>query len=230
MSKQEDFIIKTSGNLDYEVHAIFPIPIYTRENMDITEFSEALIELSNCPKNPKNESTFLYGDRSENSYILDHPGLFQLKNKISLYVNEYANSVLGLAGEFAITQSWISVKSPGQRHIAHSHANSIISGVFYFNNPNEVSGLTFVKNDVSNTWQMAPLKNPKINNQFSFNEITLKTENNMLCIFPSYLTHKVEENKSSQDRYSIAFNAVPKYALGFEKELTELEFKRIERE
>ncbi len=230
MSKQEDFNIIGSGNLDYEVHAIFPIPIYTRENMDISEFSAALSELCGAPKNPENGSAFLYGDRSENSFILDHPGLFQLKNKISLYVNEYANSVLGLAGEFSITQSWISIKSTGQRHIAHSHANSIISGVFYFNNVDNIPGLTFVKNDVSNTWQMIPLKNPKINNQFSFNEITLKTENNMLCIFPSYLNHKVEENKLTQDRYSIAFNAVPKYALGFEKELTELEFKRVDRE
>jgi hypothetical protein len=52
----------------------------------------------------------------------------------------------------------------------------------------------------------------------------------MVCLFPSWLAHKVQGNESKTNRYSIAFNAVPKYALGAEKELTELIFKTVDRE
>jgi uncharacterized protein (TIGR02466 family) len=230
MSKQEDYTLVNSGNTEYEVHAVFPTPIYTRENMITDDEFPFLKELPHIPRTPTVDATSLYGDRSQNSYILDHPALLDLKNKISTYVNEYANLILGLAGEYAITQSWVSIKTPGQRHIMHSHANSIISGVFYFNNKEDAEGLTFIKTDVSNTWQMVPLKNPNVNNQFSFNEITLKVENNMLCVFPSWLAHKVQGNETKHERYSIAFNVVPKYALGYEHELTELEFKRIDKQ
>jgi len=230
MSSQEDFQPAGSGDTEYEVHSVFPTPIYIREKIDITEFAIPLSEVANIPRSPTFDSNSLYGDRSENTYVLDNPSLKIFKEKIATYVNEYANLILGMAGEYAITQSWLSVKTPGQRHIMHSHANSIISGVFYFNNNEETEGLTFIKTDVANTWQMVPLKNPNINNQFSFNEITLKVENNMLCLFPSYLAHKVQGNSTTHDRYSIAFNAVPKFGLGYEHELTELEFRRVGRE
>lgn len=229
MSNQEKYIPQKAEDENYEIHPIFPIPIYTREKFIEDDEFPYLSEVVDLPKGPEVDSNSLYGDRSENTYVLNTPALWGLKHKISKYINEYANCVLGLAGEYVISQSWVSIKTPGQKHIMHTHGNSIVSGTFYFNNLEDAEGLTFMKTEVSNTYQMVPLKNPNINNQFSFNEVTLKIENNMLCLFPSYLAHKVQGNTTKSDRYCIAFNAVPRYALGFEKELTELEFKRVDR-
>ncbi len=229
MSQQEQYIAQKTEDENYEVHPIFPIPVYTRENFIKIEDYPYLNELAELPRAPAFDSNSMYGDRSENSYILNIPSLWGLKHKINKYINEYANCVLGLAGEYVISQSWLSVKVPGQKHIMHTHGNSIISGTFYFNNTDDAEGLTFIKTEVTNTYQMVPLKNPNVNNQFSFSEITLKIENNMLCLFPSYLAHKVQGNNTKNDRYCIAFNAVPRYALGYDQELTELEFKRVDR-
>ena len=230
MSRQEDYVPKKSDSDNYEVHGIFPIPIYTRENYLEQKDLIKLSDLKNLPLSLQVNENSLYGDRTENSYVLDLPPLFDLKLKIQQHVTEYANCVMALAGEYVITQSWLSVKKPGQRHIMHSHGNSIISGTFYFDNYNDAEGLTFIKTEVSNSWQMNPLRNPNVNNQFSFTEITVKVENNMLILFPSYLAHKVADNTTQNDRYCLAFNAVPKYGLGFEKDLTELEWSRIGRE
>jgi uncharacterized protein (TIGR02466 family) len=230
MSKQEDYIVKASTDAGYEVHPIFPVPIYTRENIIKEKEIPFLEEVVNSPMTPYVPAHDLYGDKSENSYILDQFGFNALKIKLEIYLQEYANVILGLAGEFAITQSWLSIKKSNQQHIMHSHANSIVSGVFYFNNVEDASGLTFMKNrTATDTWSMSPLVNPNVNNQFSFNEITLKVENHMVVMFPSYIAHKVTENKTDKPRYSIAFNAVPKYALGWEQELTELEYRRVDR-
>jgi uncharacterized protein (TIGR02466 family) len=186
-----------------------------------------LREIESIPLRPDVDMD--YGHRSANSYILNNPMFAELKQKIVYALQDYANNVLGFAGKYSITQSWLSIKNPGQRHVMHSHANSIISGVYYFNNQDESSGLTFVKSAVSTngTFAMAPLVNQNVENQFTFNEVSLSVQNNMLCMFPSYLPHKVGPNNSNNTRYSIAFNAMPTYALGSEDNLTECEFLRI---
>lgn len=229
MSKQEDFT--TSGNLtEYEVHPLFPVPIFTIDNL----VDKDIPILRSIQEIPMDKGSYDYGFRSENTYILNNPSFFDLKQAIHSALQDYANNVLGFAGKFSITQSWVSLKQPGQRHTMHSHANSIISGVYYFSNDkdkNDVSpsGLTFVRSAVTSTgaFQMAPLVNPNVENQFTFNEVTLSIENNMLCMFPSYLPHRVNDNASGNPRYSIAFNAMPTYALGSDGDLTECEFLRI---
>jgi len=229
MSKQEDFTIRATKDAKYEVHGIFPTPVYTRENLITEDEFPFLKEIIDGPT-AQTDGSDMYGERSENTYVLNQPALINLRKKLVQCVNEYANQCVGLAGEFNITQSWLSVKKPKQRHIMHSHANSIISGVFWFGNEAEVEGLTFVKAQQANTWQMNPLINPNVANEFSFGEITLKAENHMVCLFPSWLAHKVADNKNSTNRYSIAFNAVPKFALGWDKELTEFDHTIITRE
>lgn len=231
MSKQEDFTVPASKTSGYEVHAIFPVAVYTKENIIDPEKLLPVLEYIKTTPMGSNLRTSVYGEKSENTYILDQPVLQSLKQAINDNVSEYANKVLGLAGGVAITQSWLSVKNPGQEHITHSHSNSIISGVFYFGNGGDVEGLTFSKNAyVSSTWMMDPMINPNISNQFAFTEITLKVENYMICLFPSYLAHKVSTNTTDKPRYSIAFNAVPQYSLGVEGDLTELDFFRVDRE
>ena len=229
MSKQEDFVLrKNEGEPTYEVHGLFPVPVYTKENLISTDDLSLLDAIKNVSTDPT-AANWDYGDRSENTYILDLPGLSKLKLKLDECLQEYANQVMGLAGEYSITQSWLSIKRESQRHVMHSHSNSIISGVFYFGNVDDATGLTFSKNSVSNTWQMTPLLNPNVQNNFTFTDITLKVENSMVCMFPSWLAHRVEPNKTNNTRYCIAFNACAKYALGSEKDLTELEFFRLDR-
>lgn len=223
MSNQEDFT--TGGNLtDYEVHPLFAQPVFTIDELMNTDVP-ALREILGYPMGECD--AFNYGDRSENTYILNNPEFHDLKQEIHKALQDYANNVLGYAGRFSITQSWISVKRPGYQHIAHAHANSIISGVYYFSNDDTAEGLTFCKQNVSGTYMMAPLANPNVKNQFTFSEVTLSVTNNMLCMFPSYLPHRVSQNTSKANRYSIAFNALPTYALGSEVDLTEAEYLRI---
>lgn len=225
MSKQEDFSV--DGNMTgYEVHALFPTPVFTLENVvdvDVPIFRE----IQSIPLKQNCDPDF--GLRSENSYILNNPSFGVVKQRLSFALQDYANNVLGLAGKYSITQSWLTIKTPGQRHIMHSHANSVISGVYYFGNTDGASGLTFAKGAVASNgaYQMAPLVNPNIENQFTFSEITLSVENNMVCMFPSYLPHRVSANETADNRYAIAFNAMPTYALGSEDHLTECEFLRI---
>jgi uncharacterized protein (TIGR02466 family) len=230
MSKQEDYIPKKSDSDNYEVHGLFPIPVYIRENYMDESSLKTVSTLKDLPRSPHVENVSQYGDRSENSYVLNMPHMLATKLKIQQHVCEYANCVLALAGDYVITQSWLSIKTPGQRHIMHSHGNSVISGTFYFDNTDGADGLTFIKTEVANCWQINPLKNPHVNNQFSFTEITVNIQNNMLILFPSYLCHKVAGNESKNERFCLAFNAMPKFGLGHENSLTEFEYRRAQQD
>ncbi len=90
------------------------------------------------------EVTDNYGFRSSSSYVLNNNEVSTLRNWIIDCLDEYAINVLGydIAG-MAITQSSVSIKDNSQKHIAHKHPNSLISGVFYFDDND--TAITFTK-------------------------------------------------------------------------------------
>ncbi len=76
-----------------------------------------------------------YGNKSVNTYILDELICINLSKHILQTAKTVMTEMLGFDIEdVQFTQSWISHKNPGEHHTKHSHANSIISGVYYFQN------------------------------------------------------------------------------------------------
>ena len=74
-----------------------------------------------------------YGERSNNSYILNEPECVEVKKFVLQHVKEFAeNTLLYDYNTWEISQSWVSRKQPGQHHTMHTHPNSLISGVFYW--------------------------------------------------------------------------------------------------
>ena len=208
-----------------EVAHLFPTPLYVKENCVNLSLTACLQDPENLPPHIMIDN---WGHVSKNSYYLNQDKCKDLKARLTAYVNDMANNVLGFAGEFTITQSWISTKQPYQSHQLHTHPNSIISGVFYYDNPEETSSITFVKpNFTSSIYSLKPIRNDE-NNIFTADEMHIKVSNNMLLLFPSYLQHTVSINESQVNRYSLAFNAMPKYQLGMMNDLTELKMPNFE--
>lgn len=219
----------TGGTVsDAGIAPIFPIPIYLKrhavEDSDVNPLRQLAVNETH-----KVSSIDYYGEMSKNNYLLDSDHCVNLKRKLKQYVQEYAYCYLGYQGQFEFTQSWVSVKKPGQEHHPHSHTNSMISGVLYFDNEGDCEPINFLKPGTSSNlpyYTMTPVRN-EVNNEFTFSQVSFAVENYMLILFPSYLMHFVSTNKSYVNRYSMAFNTVPKYSLGNSDELTELDFTRL---
>ena len=215
---------------NYNIEPIFPIGIYTTNLpssfLDITKLLDNEKIIINKDKNHYNQ----YGGISEDSYILNNKKYSKIKNYILSHCKEYGKVVLGLdSEEYIMTQSWITVKPPKTYHTPHSHSNSIISGVLYYNIYNEdTPGITFVKDDPSMNFllQVSQLRKNK-KNQFNSDEIDIKVKSNSLILFPSWLTHGVKINNSNNTRKSIAFNVLPK-TLGTTISLNELKLENYE--
>jgi uncharacterized protein (TIGR02466 family) len=210
---------------NYEVLELFPTPVFT---------ATLPVELSNViPWFYKQEiltqeiDAANYGERSKNSYILDEPESTKLRTYI-LALTKYYGSILGYDyEEYKFGQSWLSFKQPGQHHTLHSHANSLISGVFYFGEFTEKTpAIQFHKlTGGINLSVLMPKLEKNLKDKFYAQDLfSINFEPGLLVLFPSYLHHSVPVNKTDTVRCSLAFNVVPTIGFGQEGTLTEMKF------
>jgi len=131
-----------------------------------------------------------------------------LKKEILKTINRYCEEVLHIDNKMDIYSSWATKHTPNGHSSYHYHSNSYISGVYY---PigNKGFKISFL-NPLQKVFDTIPNKYT-MENSDSW-EIT--ASDNLVIIFPSYLKHSVLKNTSSQDRYSLAFNCMPKGKFG----------------
>tara|TARA_R110000803_G_scaffold9321_3_gene29556 strand:- start:631 stop:1254 length:624 start_codon:yes stop_codon:yes gene_type:complete len=181
----------------------FPIPIYSaNRNIDFISEEKTIIEELLKEKTKNRNNSF-----SENTYVLLHSSLQDIRIFCEDHINNYVKSVmqpLTPENDIYITQSWININKPGESHHLHNHPNSIISGVFYvstlevdcicFKNPN-----TNIRNNITYRLEHQNVYNQDYQVQY--------VKDNDLVLFPSWLEHMVIENNTvDSNRISISFN------------------------
>ncbi len=204
---------------DCELKGLFPTPLYVAKrdsNLDSTEEKEIEDIIKEGVQKPSGHST------SINTYIFND----KLKNikqfceqQIKIYVEQVINPEKEL--DFYITQSWLNITKPGSvLHHEHSHANSIISGVFYISTE-EDDKITFTD---PNARVNERIKfEPKESNIWNSTVCSFPVYTNALILFPSWLNHMIEVNeKATTDRISLAFNTFARGTFGLRENLTEL--------
>ena len=73
----------------------------------------------------------------DKNLFLNNPMFKDLRDHCSLWVKFYADEIMKIDDKQAqiyLTQSWVNSTAKSEKHHSHHHPNSIISGVYYFNN------------------------------------------------------------------------------------------------
>ena len=110
--------------------------------------------------------------------------------------------------QYRMCNSWVTKTEPDGYGNEHAHSNPWLSGVYYPEDNNQ-SGIRFsYDNTIFNTV-------PKQFNIYNSHTWTLDAEKNLLIIFFSSLRHRILPNLSKQNRYSLAFNVMPKGDFGW---------------
>jgi uncharacterized protein (TIGR02466 family) len=166
--------------------------------------------------------------KSIESYCLDLPGMEKLKAYIEKEVKDFYVHGLAIDGDIMITQSWVNRNINGGGTHTHYHNNSVISGVYYMDVPDNTTLIKFYKADVdrSTVYRLDPEVNPNLlsGNPYAQTVATIPVANSEILLFPSYLPHSVPDMATSKDRWTLAFNTVP-VILGSRNTLTELLIK-----
>ena len=154
---------------------------------------------------------------SSNSQILDEPEMEDLKKFVTNYLEEYIERVYNpkFSTEIFITQSWINWTKKGEYHHKHDHPNSLISGVFYLSADSSKDTITF--------WRAGYKQlqiEPKVYDVFNSDSWWFKVKTGDMVMFPSSLTHSVNEVVTENVRVSLAFNSFIRGEFGDKKLLT----------
>ena len=146
--------------------------------------------------------------QSKNKKILSAYPILQ--EEINKSIQDVINNMYKYNCDFHITSSWLTKILPSGVSDDHCHSNNWLSGIYY---PDyDPSFQIEFYNDNKDVFHMEP----KEYNIFNSWKWTITPKKNSLIIFSSRLRHKILENKSSKDRYSLAFNLLPKGVFGDE--------------
>ena len=99
---------------------------------------------------------------------------------------------------------WININPPNTYNTLHHHQDAVFSGVYYVDADENQGNILFERND--NAEYHIP--DSMIDNltYFTSSRARYAGKTNGLYIFPGWLKHQVEANKSTKDRISISFN------------------------
>lgn len=141
-------------------------------------------------------------------YVEEYPVLIEFKKFIYESYVEYCNSI-GAPVETVYANCWANViRNNGRTISAHEHSGAHIKAP---HNYAYVSGNICVNAMNTNTYY----SNPYLPKQ----AIPIKNIPGELVLFPSWVTHWVDQNLSDTPRISIAFDIVTEYVYKLKKEL-----------
>jgi len=174
---------------------------------EMKELTKELISLSlNLEKNKKT-AVIKSNTGGYQSGLLDnsHRIIKETKNIFAKAITQFAETIY-VKKPFTINfdHPWLNVNRENHFNKTHTHAGSDLSIVFYCEVPTNSGGIVF-ENPVlhQRTTMIWYEKHGMWNSEY----IQFAPKKYDLIIFPSYLPHFVEPNKSNQPRISLACNA-----------------------
>ena len=214
---------------DENIAALFPTPLL---KVDIPpELSTACNLFDSTEMWMDKNSRMEYGLHSKNTYIMDEPECVQLKKFVLDLAKDFAqNTLMYDYDEWTFSQTWVSWKEPGQMHVAHTHPNSVISGVFFYGfGEDKTPAIQFHKDEYQGNIQTIQVKekSDKRPSPFAWKTFSVPFQAGTLLLFPSYFRHSVPRNDTKYVRKSVSMNIVPKGGLGDPHSLTELKFQKV---
>lgn len=201
------------------IHSLFPTPVMISDMpRDFTQEELAPLEAYKGTSRP-NQGNWITGSND----ILDQPVYADLKKFAQEQIDVYAKEVLAASPEteFYITTSWFNFTEKNQWHHTHSHDNSVLSGVIYFQTDDE-DKITFHKpHAMTPTWYFDHAENTRYNSSAWW----FPVKAGQLFLFPSRLEHGVDTKQTDGVRISLAFNTFVRGVIGSDKNKTKLIIK-----
>ena len=192
-----------------ETLKLFPEPIfkyklndYQNFNQELGKYIYDLYEKDNIGIQRSNRG----GWHSEN-FKLSEPNSIQQKfgQEVQKYIlDAFQNMGWKIKDKnIRLKEMWAIINKKSNFNVIHTHANCYLSAAYYVKAPKNCGQFkALTPNIISRNFF------PKSNGITELNAVTAKinvTEGDLL-IFPAYLPHSVEENKSDEDRVIVSFN------------------------
>ena len=190
------------------------VPLYSKVfcigNLDIDDIY--FNDVRQAVKNYNYGKANLEDDKSslvnEEFGILNKPQFKLLGDMILKAFTKFTREQLKISNDFKISSSWLTKTEPNHKSHYHRHYNCYYSGVLYIDT--DEGGEIIFDNMADERF----LLNKVEDNDYNTRSFICETKNKMIIFFPSDIHHKIAENKTKKDRYSLAFNFYPIGSIG----------------
>ena len=132
--------------------------------------------------------------------------LEQLFNELTVFINDVPQRYMGTS-DLVLGNWWININGKYDYNEQHDHQNSVLSGTYYVQVPEENMGdLVLHRGDNAEFFLTSKVeKQPTMANAMA---VPCPVKESMFYLFPSWVKHSVERNNTDSERISIAFNFV----------------------
>ena len=191
-------------DLNYSTKNIFPVPIHIFDVNGFDEIQNRLIDYAyNLREEDEGVCISNYGGWQSNSFCVE--------NEDDVLHHFIINCLAGfpvIDETFNMKVSaWVNINKPGDYYIKHNHPTSDLAGVLWIKCPKDCGDIIF---DSPTSFQShnelkSYIDDFKNQNNLHHSYYFDPTEGRIL-VFPAHLNHRVQENKSNEDRISVSFN------------------------
>ena len=186
----------------------FATPIYIKDIQDLTmnkQLERDIITWSNQDKGL--QKTNVNGWHSTDDMHLK-PEYKKLVD-ILFEAQKYIYKIELLDNEPFLGNMWANINPPGGYNKAHTHPNSLWSGVYYIKTPKNCGNLTIM--DPKSVAEMThPRRKEGQLPSYLWRDVHFEPVAGRLIMFPSWLNHCVDPNQSNDIRISVSFNFLQK--------------------
>ena len=190
-----------------ELNLVFSTPIWTGLILNYQELNIKMFKYIKDLQiqNPKGiTKSNVFGWHSED-FDLENEQPKYFINSISTNLNEaFIDMGWDLKNqEVKVTSMWSVINKKNASNARHIHSNNYISAAYYVKTPENGGDIVF-----HDPRSVTTFRYPKIaeNNTLNSNIFTIQPKEGLLVLFPSYLYHSVDLNRSEEERIVISFN------------------------
>jgi len=186
----------------------FPTAIYIAELQDLNlnpELEKNIIAWSNKDKGLSRTNVDGWHSQTNMNELPEYKKLIDVlyEAQRTIYEQEHLES------EPYLGNMWANINPPGGMNRAHMHPNALWSGVYYVKAPKN-SGHLKINDPRSVAAMSRPRQKPGKAPSRLWRETHYEPIAGRLIMFPAWLDHCVDPNKSNENRISVSFNFMQK--------------------
>ncbi len=196
------------NSVEIVTRPLFPSLVWTTLFDDRASFNTLMLDLAHRMRkqDPRGvANTNMEGWQSPNILqTLDEFG--EMNRRILGVCRQIADSQNYLPTVTYRHQAWVNISPPGASNKIHVHPNCHLSGVYYVSLKAPECGSIFFRDPrIAATMIRPPIGQET---HFTATEVRMRPEEGRMYVFPAWLEHGVEVNRSDRDRVSISFNVL----------------------
>jgi uncharacterized protein (TIGR02466 family) len=188
-----------------EFHSIFPVIIALSENKNHDLIQNKLIKECKLIKNNFKKGGYNWGVSTFNTcgtYNLTKNKNFNNLHKwIFKEVKDYTYKIGYQNNKIKCTTSWFNIYNKYDYQERHEHSPNDISAIYYLQIPKYSGKIKFYSHEPNGIKYCYAE-----DNSLTWKSYWINPKPGMLLVFKSNLMHEVEQNKSNEEKISIALN------------------------